>query len=158
MLALAIINDPALVFLDEPSTGMDPQNRRNLWEIIGAIKKEGKTIMLTTHYMEEASFLCDEIAIMDHGKIIVRGTPEELVRNYTKHVTVILPASSYRGTFPCRSMNFYEFDNYVEIQTDHINSCIRELIESDIDLNEMIVRSPNLEDVFIHLTGRRLRE
>ena len=158
MLALAIINDPSLIFLDEPSTGMDPQNRRNLWEIIKNIKKEGKTIILTTHYMEEAAYLCDLVAVMDHGVIIAQGSPEDLVRQYAKHVTVVLPKSSIAGRAGSVSFGYYELENYIEIQTDDINSCIKELLENQIDLRDMTVRSPDLEDVFIHLTGRRLRE
>ena len=158
MLALAIINDPALIFLDEPSTGMDPQNRRNLWEIISEIKKGGTTIILTTHYMEEASYLCDEVAIMDHGVIIAQGSPEDLIRKHARHVTVVLPRSSISEKPGGVSFGYYELENYIEIQTDDINGCIRELLENGIDLSEMTVRSPDLEDVFIHLTGRRLRE
>jgi ABC-2 type transport system ATP-binding protein len=157
LLALAMINDPELLFLDEPSTGMDPQNRRNMWEIIKSIKKKGKTIILTTHYMEEAEYLCDVVAIMDHGKIIAEGPPGRLVREYSKHVTVILPADmKLKKETLCGSV--YELDNSIELQTDDINSCIQELLGQGIDLSDMTVRSPNLEDVFINLTGRRLRE
>jgi ABC-2 type transport system ATP-binding protein len=157
LLALAIINDPELLFLDEPSTGMDPQNRRNMWEIIKSVKKKGKTIILTTHYMEEAEYLCDVVAIMDHGKIIAEGPPGRLVRDYSKHVTVILPGDTEikKGKL-CGSV--YELDNSIELQTDDINTCIQELLGQGIDLSDMTVRSPNLEDVFINLTGRRLRE
>ncbi len=158
MLALAIINDPVLIFLDEPSTGMDPQNRRNLWEIIKTIKKNGKTIILTTHYMEEASYLCDDIAIMEQGRIIAAGSPSGLIRQHARHVTVVLPAGSIRNSLKRDSYAIYEMDNFIEIQTDDINSCIQDLVDSHVDLAEMTVRSPNLEDVFIHLTGRRLRE
>ncbi len=157
LLALAMINDPGLLFLDEPSTGMDPQNRRNMWEIITSIKKQGKTIILTTHYMEEAEYLCDVVAIMDRGKIIAEGRPAHLVREYSKHVTVILPGDAViKKENLCGSI--YELDNSIELQTDNINSCIQELLEQGIDLSDMTVRSPNLEDVFINLTGRRLRE
>ena len=83
LLALALINQPELLILDEPSIGLDPQARHNLWDLVRKIKKEGKTIFLTTHYMEEAQHLCDEIAIMDYGKIIARGTPKELIRQFS---------------------------------------------------------------------------
>lgn len=157
LLALAMINDPVLLFLDEPSTGMDPQNRRNLWEIIKLIKKQGKTIVLTTHYMEEAEYLCDVVAIMDHGKIIAEGHPGRLVREHSKHVTVILPGDAViEKENLCGSI--YKLDNSLELQTDNINRCIQELLEQGVDLSDMTVRSPNLEDVFINLTGRRLRE
>jgi ABC-2 type transport system ATP-binding protein len=109
-LALALINDPDLLFLDEPSTGLDPQARHNLWDIILKIREKGKTIVLTTHYMEEAQKLCDDIAIMDHGRIIARGTPEYLIDTYC---------------------------------TDCVTDGLR---------------PPDLEDVFIRLTGRGLRD
>ncbi len=157
LLALAMINDPVLLFLDEPSTGMDPQNRRNLWEMITSIKKKGKTIILTTHYMEEAEYLCDVVAIMDHGKIIARGHPERLVREHSRHDTIILPGDAVINRENlCGSV--YDLDNYFELQTDDINSCIQELLRQGVDLSDMTVRSPNLEDVFIKLTGRKLRE
>ena len=158
LLALAIINEPELIFLDEPSTGMDPQNRRNMWEIIKSIKKQKKTIILTTHYMEEAAYLCDEIAIMDHGKIIAQGSPQELIKEYTKNVTIIMPRSHIDEIPPCLSESYYEIENYIEFQTDDTTTCLKELINQNIDLNDVTVRSPNLEDVFIHLTGRSLRE
>ena len=91
LLALALINQPEVLFLDEPSTGLDPQARRNLWHLIENIKNQGKTLILTTHYMEEAQHLCDEIAIMDCGKIIAQGTPLDLIKRYSQLVTVILP-------------------------------------------------------------------
>ena len=84
LLALALVNRPELLFLDEPSTGLDPQARRNLWDIVLNIKSRGKTIILTTHYMEEAELLCDEIAIMDHGRIIARGTVTDLIRTHCR--------------------------------------------------------------------------
>ena len=96
LLALALVNRPHLLFLDEPSTGLDPQARRNLWHIVNAIKASGKTIILTTHYMEEAQHLCDEVAIMDHGRIIARDAPETLIRTHCQGVTVVLPRSSFR--------------------------------------------------------------
>jgi len=96
LLALALINRPEVLFLDEPSTGLDPQARRNLWNLIRKIKSEGKTLILTTHYMEEAQHLCDEIAIMDYGKIITRGAPQDLIKHHSQQVTV---AGSYVDLF-----------------------------------------------------------
>jgi ABC-2 type transport system ATP-binding protein len=104
LLALALINRPQLLFLDEPSTGLDPQARRNLWDLIQSIKAAGKTIILTTHYMEEAQFLCDEVAIMDYGKIIVQGTPDALIRQHSRGTTVVMPKDRFRQTVsrcPC---------------------------------------------------------
>jgi ABC-2 type transport system ATP-binding protein len=125
LLALALVNRPELLFLDEPSSGLDPQGRRNLWDLIQGIKAEGKTIILTTHYMEEAQYLCDEVAIMDYGKIIAQGTPAELIRQYSRGITVVLP---------------------------------RHRFALEADLSDITIRSPNLETVFLNLTGRKLRE
>jgi len=158
MLALAMINKPELLFLDEPSTGLDPQARRNLWSIVQKIKEKGNTIILTTHYMEEAQHLCDEIAIMDNGKIIARGTPHQLIKEHCEGVTVILPKNSIKiplSQFPFR---FREINGRLEIRTNDINSCLNRLLSEHIDLTEMIVRSPNLENVFLNLTGKQLRD
>ena len=156
-LALALINDPVLLFLDEPSTGLDPQSRRNLWQIIQQIREQGKTIVLTTHYMEEAQELCDEIAIMDHGRFIAQGTPDELVKKHCNGVTVVLPKENLSNDdmsyLSCR-----EVRGKIEIPTTDINSCLNELMTHRVDLREIIVRSPNLEDVFLKLTGRKLRD
>ena len=158
LLALALINQPELLFLDEPSTGLDPQARRNLWDLIEGIKAEGKTIILTTHYMEEAQFLCDEVVIMDYGKIIARGTPAELIRRYSSGVTVILPRrcfalEAHRFPLPIRKVK-----DTIEIKTEDVNQCLEKLIAHGVDLSDITVRSPNLETVFLNLTGRKLRE
>ncbi|GBC63300.1 ABC transporter ATP-binding protein [Desulfonema ishimotonii] len=158
LLALALVNDPALVFLDEPSTGLDPQARRNLWDIVQQIRDRGKTVILTTHYMEEARLLCDEIAIMDRGRIIEQGSPDALIRTHCGGTTVRLPKQSLqcapdRLSFPCRPVQ-----GHMEIETDDINTCLRELMANGVDLNDIVVHSPDLEDVFLKLTGRRLRD
>ena len=158
LLALALVNRPELLFLDEPSTGLDPQARRNLWDLIQGIKADGKTIILTTHYMEEAQYLCDEVAIMDYGKIIAQGTPAELIRQYSRGITVVLPRHRFaleanRFPLPVR-----EVKDTIEIKTDDVNQCLEQLISHDIDLSDITVRTPNLETVFLNLTGRKLRE
>ncbi len=158
MLALALINQPELMFLDEPSTGLDPQARRNLWSIVQNVKEKGKTIILTTHSMEEAEFLCDEIAIMDYGKIIAQGTPSELIRQYCHGVTVKLPKKCFIFSLERLPFSFHEVNGMVEIQTENINTCLDILMGLNVDLNDMKVHSPNLEDVFLNLTGRQLRE
>ena len=158
MLALALINQPDLVFLDEPSTGLDPQARRNLWDIVEAIKAEGRTLVLTTHNMEEAQQLCDEIAIMDYGRVIATGTPEELIRRHCGGVTVVLPSRNLDALKFRPSDRHQLLQNRVEIMTDDLNGCVTELIAQNINLEDMTVRSPNLEDVFLKLTGRHLRE
>jgi ABC-2 type transport system ATP-binding protein len=158
LLALALINRPELLFLDEPSTGLDPQARRNLWDLIQGIKAEGKTLILTTHYMEEAQHLCDEVAIMDYGKIIAQGTPAELIHQYSRGITVVLP----RHRFALKANRFplpvSEVKDTIEIKTDDVNQCLQQLISHGVDLSDITVRTPNLETVFLNLTGRKLRE
>ena len=155
---MALINQPELLFLDEPSTGLDPQARRNLWDLIQQIKQEGKTIILTTHYMEEAQYLCDEIAIMDYGKIIARETPQELIKQYSPEMTVILPANSLDHAPDQLTLPYRKVHDSLEIQTNDVNSCLDLLISLRVDLSDLTVRSPSLESVFLTLTGRQLRE
>jgi ABC-2 type transport system ATP-binding protein len=158
MLALALINKPRLVFLDEPSTGLDPQARRNLWEIVRGVKAQGRTIILTTHSMDEAEYLCDQIAIMDQGRIIAEGSPLELVARYCSGGTISLPRENV--TIPLSEIPFpwREVNGRVEISTDRINTGLERLLAMQVNLAEMTVHSPNLEDVFLNLTGRQLRE
>ena len=158
LLSLALINRPDLLFLDEPSTGLDPQARRNLWDLIRGIKAEGKTIILTTHYMEEAQHLCDEVAIMDYGKIIAQGTPDALIRRYSRGIIVVLPRHHFAFQADRFPLPFREVKDTIEIKTDDVNHCIEQLIAHGIDLSDITVRSPNLETVFLNLTGRKLRE
>jgi ABC-2 type transport system ATP-binding protein len=158
MLALALINRPTLLFLDEPSAGLDPQARRYLWDIIRGIKAEGKTIIMTTHFMDEAEYLCDEIAIMDHGRIIAQGTPAELVARYCAGGTISLPRANVRLPLAELPFSYREVNGRLEIMTDKVNEGLEQLLALKIDLAEMTVHSPNLEDVFLYLTGRTLRE
>jgi ABC-2 type transport system ATP-binding protein len=158
MLALALVNKPELVFLDEPSTGLDPQARRNLWEVVQKIKAGGRTIVLTTHNMEEAQALCDEIAIMDYGRIIARGSPAKLIKRHCGGVTVELPMTSFNPSLPPLSVPFQVVQDRIEIITDDLNGFVAELVAKNVNLKNMAVRSPNLEDVFLTLTGRQLRE
>jgi ABC-2 type transport system ATP-binding protein len=158
MLALALVNQPTLIFLDEPSTGLDPHARWDLWQVVEQIKAQGDTLILTTHYMEEAQRLCDDIAIMDHGKIIARGSPESLIRTHCEGSTVILPKSSLKRPLTDLDFPFTESENRVEISCDDINQCLGRLMQMDTNMNDVLVRSPNLETVFLNLTGRQLRE
>ena len=158
LLALALINQPELLILDEPSTGLDPQARRNLWNLVRRIKKEGKTIILTTHYMEEAQHLCDEIAIMDYGKIIARGTPEALIKQHSPEMTVVLPKDRFDLSPDDLGLPYRCVRDHIEIKTEDVNSCLNHLLSHNIDLTDLTVRSPNLETVFLNLTGRHLRD
>jgi ABC-2 type transport system ATP-binding protein len=158
LLALALINRPSLIFLDEPSTGLDPQARRNLWDIVDEIKAQGKTIILTTHYMEEAHQLCDQVAIMDHGRIIAQGTPDELISLHGGVIHIVLPEEScaaVRGELP---FEIVMADHAIQIKVDEMNRAVQTLVRAGVDLNRMQVQVPSLEAVFLNLTGRRLRE
>jgi len=158
MLALALVNKPSLLFLDEPSTGLDPQSRRYLWRIVEEIKNDGTTIMMTTHSMEEAEFLCDTIAIIDQGSIIAEGSPAELIAAYCKTNTITLPLSAVDNKLQALSMAVSLHGNYAVIRTMDVEETLESLMAANIDLKEMIVDSPNLEDVFLYLTGRKLRD
>jgi ABC-2 type transport system ATP-binding protein len=158
LLALALINQPELLILDEPSTGLDPQARRNLWDLIRKIKAEGKTIILTTHYMEEAQYLCDEVAVMDYGKIIAQGAPDALIRRYSRDTTVVIPGDRLIPIPDGFPLPVRRVKDNVEIKTDDVNQCLEQLITHGVDLSDITVRSPNLETVFLNLTGRKLRE
>ena len=158
LFALAMINQPNLIFLDEPSTGLDPQARRNLWDIIESVKAQGKTILLTTHYMEEAQHLCDDVAIMDKGKVIAEGSPDHLIDNHGGGLSIVLPKSQYGIAIQELPYHIKKDDGRFEIRIDDMNLVIEHLLKAGVDLTQMRVRTPNLETVFLNLTGRRLRE
>ena len=156
MLALALINDPQVVFLDEPTTGLDPQARRNVWELVRRIQDRGKTVLLTTHYMDEAYELCDEIAIMDHGRIIAQGSPRDLLADQFEGAVVSLPVADFEpdASFPWPTQ---VRGGLVEIQADDVNATIARLIEARVPLDGLNVKSRTLEDLFLELTGKELR-
>ncbi len=157
LLAMALSNDPELLFLDEPTTGLDPQARRHLWDIVHRIKAMKRTIVLTTHYMEEAEILCDHIGIIDNGKIIAMGTPGGLLKEHCGGTTISLSASiddSILKDFPCR---WFRKEDHIEIQTTSPNECLYRLVELGVDLSSMNVRNQNLEDLFLKITGHELR-
>ncbi len=160
MLALALINRPRLIFLDEPSTGLDPQSRRNLWEIVRQLKLEGRTLILTTHSMEEAEYLCDEIVIMDQGTVIASGSPAELIRSHGGLCAIVLPGSAFKeiaiADLPFAAEEGE--DGMVVIRTEEIHQGLNILMQRGIDLRGVTIHSPDLEDVFLHLTGKKLRE
>lgn len=158
MLALALINKPSLIFLDEPSTGLDPQSRRNLWRIVEQIKQEGKTIILTTHSMEEAEFLCDQIAIMDLGQIIAEGSPEQLIRTHCGKNSIVLPSPENLTVLNVLSCPWTREGDTIRIECDSPNLVIGDLAKADVDLSGMTVSSANLEDVFLRITGKQLRD
>jgi ABC-2 type transport system ATP-binding protein len=156
-LAMALANDPELIFLDEPTTGLDPQSRRYLWGIVDRIKAAGKTIVLTTHYMEEAQLLCDRVAIMDQGRIIAMGSPAELLARHTTGAAIVLPAAVAPDRQAAIPGRWRQRQNRTEIHTDDVAASLRALLAAEIDLSGLTVRAPNLEDLFLQLTGRELR-
>jgi len=157
LLAIALVNDPSVVFLDEPTTGLDPQSRRNFWDLIKDIKGRGKSILLTTHYMEEAYRLCDSIAIMDHGRIIAHGSPEALLKSHFDHVILRLPADDLGPAVDDLPFPVAEAHGVVELTTGDVNGVVRLLIDKGVSLSRLRVRPPTLEDLFLALTGSELR-
>ncbi len=157
LMALALINMPELLFLDEPSTGLDPQARRNLWDIVRRVKTRGKTIVLTTHYMEEAEYLCDDIIIMDHGRVIARGAADELIKAHCGGAAMTFPPDGIIPVLDRLDMTYRTGDGRVEVFIEDVNSAVRRLLDAGADLSAMVIRSPDLEDVFLKLTGRELR-
>ncbi|MBS1765821.1 MAG: ABC transporter ATP-binding protein [Acidobacteria bacterium] len=165
-LALALVNDPELVFLDEPTTGLDPQARRSLWDVVKRMKEEGRTVVLTTHYMDEAEVLCDRLAIVDHGKVIARGTPASLISDLGLPSVVEL---SFDGTAPDPATFAARLGSPVETREDRWEipaadpkSILPRLLESaeatGIAYQQVHIRRATLEDVFLHRTGRSLRD
>jgi ABC-2 type transport system ATP-binding protein len=165
-IALALVNDPELVFLDEPTTGLDPQARRGLWDVVEGMKKAGRTVFLTTHYMEEAERLCDRVAIMDHGKILALDTPEGLVRSQFTERAIQFEAPE--GTDPetfadlpgviRTAIEEGEVVLYSETVQKTLGALLERADSQGIPLGDIHLRRATLEDVFLKLTGRRIRE
>jgi ABC-2 type transport system ATP-binding protein len=166
-IALALVNYPDIIFLDEPTTGLDPQARRKMWDVIKQISKEGTTVFLTTHYMEEAERLCNRVAVIDQGKIIAMDTPADLIDTHFEESaiefdlngsTVDLQALAVlRGVTDAR-----QDGNAVTIYSTSVPGTLAELTElgqaQGLALDDLHVRRATLEDVFLKLTGRRIRE
>jgi ABC-2 type transport system ATP-binding protein len=157
LLAIALVNDPKVLFLDEPTTGLDPQARRNFWELVESIKARRKTIILTTHYMEEAQLLCDEIAIMDGGRIIAQGAPQRLLREHFAEVLLELPRQEFPEGARRLPLKLIDASDRVEISTDDLDGTLRTLMEAHVPLQNLRIRPANLEDLFLDLTGKELR-
>jgi len=157
LLAIALVNDPAILFLDEPTTGLDPQARRNFWQLVESIKAQRKTIILTTHYMEEAELLCDEIAIMDGGRIIAQGAPRTLLREHFAEVLLELPRHEFPQAARELPLRLIEAADRIEITTDDLDGTLRTLMDAHVPLKDLRIRPPNLEDLFLELTGKELR-
>jgi ABC-2 type transport system ATP-binding protein len=157
LLAMAQINQPRILFLDEPTTGLDPQSRRNLWSQVQQIREQGATILLTTHYMEEAYELCDEIAIMDHGRIIAHDAPDALLAAHFDDVVVQLHADDIPREIGEREFQAVYRNDSAHILTGDVNTTIEHLLRFNVPLNRLRIRARDLEDLFLELTGRELR-
>ncbi len=168
-MACALVGDPDLLFLDEPTTGLDPQARRQLWELIERFKSEGRNIILTTHYMDEAERLCDRVAIMDHGKIIALGTPKELIASIGAEHMVEFAVDGDAGHLDVPALERIEGvrvaraeNGGYQLQVTELHRAVpalfTELSRRSIPLTELRTHSATLEDVFVSLTGRHLRD
>jgi ABC-2 type transport system ATP-binding protein len=166
--AMALINDPDIAFLDEPTTGLDPQARRSLWSVIEDMRSKGKTVFLTTHYMEEAERLCDRVAIIDYGKIIALGSPRELINEHFRESAIQFeleppPSEVLLQSFPGATQVMVS-GNEVIVYSDNIPSTMSAILKyaekADLteQLKDLYVREATLEDVFLKLTGRKIRE
>lgn len=168
-IACALTGGPELLFLDEPTTGLDPQSRRQLWDLIAGFKAQGRTVILTTHYMEEAERLCDRVGIVDHGKIIALGTPRELIASLgadqvvevslkepvTSSDPLIATLTSVAGTIDCRVEGAV-----LSLRVKRVHDALPGILGAlkDHAVEEIRTHAPTLEDVFVALTGRKLRD
>jgi len=165
-IALALVNDPELVFLDEPTTGLDPQARRSLWDLVKGLQARGKSVMLTTHYMEEATELCDRVAIMDHGHILEMGTVQELIRRRFKERAVFFDTSPQLPMDRLARLDGVvraaQEDGQTVLYSSDIPGTIGTLLAMadslSVDPHNLGIRQATLEDVFLDLTGRALRD
>ena len=172
-LACALVADPELFFLDEPTTGLDPQSRRQLWDLIEDVKRQGRTVVLTTHYMEEAERLCDRVAIVDHGRIIALGSPRQLIVDLgAQHVIEFqIGRADGRTDGPVSDEELLALDGALSVRrqdgtfllrSTHAHRTVPALLTflgaRGLPLDQLSTHSATLEDVFVHLTGRHLRD
>lgn len=163
---LAMISNGELIFLDEPTTGLDPKARQDLWNVIRKLKAEGKTVFLTTHYMDEAQKLCDDLVILDKGKIIAHGSPEKLINDYFKDRVIEFEDMGLNSSFKDRikqevfhnRLSFEEKKGHVLLYSDQIDKTLKSLFQLadnyERELNDVVIRKATLEDVFLKITGR----
>lgn len=155
LLALALVNNPQIIFLDEPTTGLDPHARRNFWQLIEQIKQQGRTIILTTHYMDEAEQLCDDILIMDKGRIIAQDTPEALLSQHFSGAIMRLPDSGQQPQLPADA-TISRGGGYLQISSPDVEQTLVLLLQQGISLEGLFIKSANLDDLFLKLTGHSL--
>jgi len=162
--AISLVNDPDIVFLDEPTTGLDPKARREVWEVIAGLRNRGKTVFLTTHYMEEADFLSDRIGIIDEGKIVTLGTSEELKVNFLKMRSMVISAENITAEIVENLRSKYSKVEKVngELRISHKDLNFKEIVDylhsQGVTVYSAALEQPTLEDVFIQITGKKLRD
>jgi ABC-2 type transport system ATP-binding protein len=165
-IAVALVNDPAIVFLDEPTTGLDPQARRSLWDVISRLRSEGKTVLLTTHYLEEAERLCDRLVVIDHGKVIATGTPAGLIAEHFERSAVEFAETA---ALPLDVLQRLPAVDHAELRNGQsilfssdspqtARALLETAAQAGAELRGLSIRTATLEDVFLKLTGRRIRE
>jgi len=161
-IAIALVNNPEVVFLDEPTTGLDPRARREVWEVLQGLKKKGKTVILTTHYMEEAELLADTVAIISKGEIIAMGPPGELIKNNTNYLVLTLQSGDESVFGVVQKMGFEPvLSNHKDIKvrvehTDDVLKILNAIRDAGALYRGLDVRNPNLEEVFLKMTGEAL--
>src|SRR2546426_403301 len=162
-IAMALVGQPELLFLDEPTTGLDPGARRELWTLIGDLKRKGRTILLTTHYLDEAEQLADDVAILNHGKIVAHGSPSALISQFGEGTTVVL-AGAGRGGYEALvargiAAQLHGVDVLVHVPTaGQVRPMLANLASIEIPLTEIYTKRSTLEDVFLKLVGARMEE
>ena len=163
-IAIALVNDPEVVFLDEPTTGLDPRARREVWEVLLSLKRNGKTVFLTTHYMEEAELLADTVAIISKGKIIAMGSPDELIESNAKYLVLTLKTIDGAPFDIIQRMGFepvHDDHKSIKVRVEHaddVQKILNAMKDAGATSLSLDVRKPNLESVFLKLTGEALRE
>lgn len=163
-IAIALVNDPEVVFLDEPTTGLDPKARRDMWDLIEGLKEQGKTVFLTTHYMDEAEILADTVAIINSGKIIAMGTPSELISKHGGKTTLIVEEGGNSvHELLSKILPEVRLENDGDVlvvlkKKSDLPEAILALSKKKVEFAELIVRRPTMEDVFLNLTGRKIVE
>jgi ABC-2 type transport system ATP-binding protein len=163
-IAVALVNDPEVVFLDEPTTGLDPRARRDMWKVLLGLKKKGKTVFLTTHYMEEAELLADTVAIISKGQIIAMGSPEALIQANAKYLVLTLKPADEKALGIVRTMGFepvQDAHRNITVSVEHpgdVRKILNTLTEAEASFLTLDVRKPSLEAVFLELTGEALHQ
>jgi len=156
LLALALLNDPDLLFLDEPSSGLDPQSRRELWALLQQVHAQGKTILLTTHDMQEAELLCDDLILMDQGRIVLQGEPNQLLSEHVPNTQVTVPVARVSAAMQQQWQGQVDGVDIV-FRTAHLPELLSQLQAASVPWSEIRLQPPDLNDLFMTVTGKALR-